>query len=268
MAKGGEQVSNEIINVPGRMKGCNPSHPGTLLRAMFVPAQLAALPPPPSEYDAHNGFDGYRMFLNDTYGDCVVAEFANAITGLTFATLGSPTDIKDSDVKANYFAQTGGRDNGLDLASALDYWNKHGLIDAEGKLHKPDVYGGVDPQNIAEFDTANYYCDGLDIAIATPGSFMNSEDGDVVDWTSSRSPGPITHCVGISGKNGDGNYKLITWAGIRWATPRWVVACCSEAWARPLMSDRLCPNGVTLEGFDITELRRQFAVFQGKPIPA
>ena len=257
-------MSNEPPT-PGRMKGCNPSHPGTLARSMFVPTQLANLPPPPSEYDAHGGCEAYRMFGNSQYGDCVVAEFANAVTGLTFATLGSPTPINEKDVIENYFAQTGGRDIGLDLASALDYWNQYGLIDAAGKLHKPEVYGGVDPQNIAEFDLANFYCDGLDIAIATPSSFMNSNDGDVVDWTSSRSPGQIDHCVSISGKNADGNFKLITWGGVRWATPRWIVACCAEAWARPLMSDRLCPNGVTIEGFDMAELKRQFAVFQGIP---
>lgn len=256
-------MSNEPPTL-GRMKGCRPSPSGVLMRALFVPTHLANLPPPPAEYDAHNGCDAYRMFLNDTYGDCVVAEFANAITGLTFATLGSPTDINDSDVKNNYFSQTGGRDVGLNLAEALDYWNKYGLIDAAGKLHKPDVYGGVDPENSEEFDLANFYCDGLDIAISTPSSFMNSEDGDVVDWNSRSSPGPIDHCVSISGKNADENYKLITWGGIRWATPRWIVACCGEAWARPLMSDRLCPNGKTIEGFDVDELQRQFAVFQGK----
>jgi hypothetical protein len=206
------------------------------------------------------------MFLNDTYGDCVVAQFANAITGLTFATLGKPTDIKDSDVKANYFNQTGGSDSGLNLADALDYWNQYGLVDASGKLHKPDVYGGVDPSDLDGFDMACYYCDGLDIAISTPSSFMNSDDGDTLDWTGGR-PGPVDHCVGISGRRDDGCFKLITWGGIRWVTPRWIEACTGEAWATPLTMDRLTPNGVTVEGFDLLELKRQFAVFQGKPIP-
>ena len=251
---------------PRRMKGCRPSPAGKLLRALFIPAHLANLPPPPKSYDAHNGCTAYRMFLNDSLGICVVAEFANTITGLTYATLGKPTDINDSDVRENYFNQTGGRDNGLDLASALDYWNRYGLVDADGKLHKPDVYGGVDPQDIDGFDLANYYCDGLDIAISTPSSFMNSDNGDTLDWSGGR-PGPIDHCVAISGKREDGCFKLITWGGIRWVTPRWIEACTGEAWARPLMLDRLCPNGVTLEGFDMLELNRQFAVFQGKPIP-
>jgi hypothetical protein len=248
-----------------RMKGCLPSRPGQLARSVFIPAHLANLPPPPASYDAHNGFDSYRMFLNDTYGDCVVAQFANAITGLTFATLGKPTNILDSDIKANYFAQTGGRDTGLNLTDALDYWNQYGLRDATGKLHKPDIYGGVDPQDIDGFNLACYYCDGLDIAISCPRSFDDSEDGDVVDWTSKSSPGPIDHCVGISGRNDDGNFKLITWGGIRWATPRFIVGCVGEAHAIPLIGDRLKPEGVTLEGFDLTELKRQFAVYQNKP---
>lgn len=248
-----------------RLKGCLPSPAGKLMRAVFMPAHMANLPPPPSSYDAHSGFDAYRMFLNDTYGDCVVAQFANAITGLTFATLGKPTNILDSDVKENYFNQTGGRDIGLNLSDALDYWNQHGLRDATGRLHRPDVYGGVDPDDIDSFNTACYYCDGLDIAISTPSSFMNSDDGDVVDWSSKSSPGPIDHCVGISGRNEDGNFKLITWGGIRWATPRWIRACTGEALATPLTLDRLKPDGVTLEGFDLAELKRQFAVFQNRP---
>ena len=258
-----ENDPNESLRVPGRMKGCLPSSPDKLMRALFIPTHLANLPPPPAEYDADGGCNQYRMFGNDQLGDCVVAEFANTILGLTYATLGTPTNILDSDVKKNYFNQTGGRDSGLNLADALDYWNKYGLVDATGRLHKPDVYGGVDPQNIEEFDLACYYCDGLDIAISTPSSFMNSEDGDVVDWPRGN-PGGIDHCVRISGKNEDGNYKLITWGGIRWATPRWIVACTGEAWATPLIGDRLKHDGVTIEGFDITELRRQFAVFQGK----
>jgi hypothetical protein len=236
------------------------------MKSVFIPAHLANLPPPPTVYDAHNGFKGYRMFLNDTYGDCVVAAYANDITGLTFATLGVATDIRDSDIKKNYSAQTGGSDSGLNLAAALDYWNQYGLVDALGKLHKPDVYGGVDSQDITGFDLACYYCDGLDIAISTPSSFMNSDDGDVLDWTGGR-PGPIDHCVWVSGRREDGCFKLITWGGIRWVTPRWIAACTGEAWARPLTGDRLKPDGKTLEGFDLLELRRQFAVYQGKPIP-
>ena len=248
-----------------RFKGCNPSPAGRMMASVFLPTHLANLPPPPPVYDAHNGCHAYRTFLNDQYGDCVVAAFCNNITGLTFATLGSPTNINDADVKKNYFAQTGGRDSGLDLASALDYWNAHGLVDAAGKLHKPDIYGGVDPQDLTGFDLACYYCDGLDIAIATPRSFMDSNDGDTLDWTGGRAGG-IDHCVWISGRREDGCYKLITWGGIRWVTPAWIAACTGEAWATPLIGDRLKPNGVTLEGFDLDELKRQFAVFQGKPI--
>jgi hypothetical protein len=261
-----QEWSEEMILNPTeqRMKGCNPSPAGKLMRAMFVPTSLANLPPPPPDYDAHNGCNKYRYFLNNSLGDCVVAQYANAITGLTFATLGTPTNINDSDVRSNYFAQTGGRDSGLDLASALDYWNQHGLVDANGKLHKPDIYGGVDPQNIEEFDMANYYCDGLDIAIATPSSFMNSNDGDTLDWTGGN-PGGIDHCVGISGRRADGCFKLITWGGIRWVTPNWIKACTGEAWATPLTADRLTTNLRTVEGFDVAELKRQFAVFQGKP---
>lgn len=258
-------IEDTTYRMASRKKGCRPSKPGVLMRSLFVPTHLAALPPPPDEYDADGGCNEYRMFLNDSLGICVVAEFANTILGLTYATRGKPTNIKDSDVRANYFAQTGNRDTGLDLASALDYWNRYGLVDAAGVLHRPDVYGGVDPQNIDQFNTACYYCDGLDIAIATPSSFMNSDDGDVVDWPRGN-PGGIDHCVRISGRRkSDGCFKLITWGGIRWATERWIVACTGEAWATPLIGDRLAPNLQTIEGWNLDELKRQFAVFQGKP---
>ena len=253
------------IEVPGRMKGCNPSSPGKLMRAVYIPAHLADLPPPPSIYDAHNGFAGYQMFGNSTYGDCVVARFCNSILGLTFAADGAPCTITEKNATDNYFAQTGGADSGLNLADALDYWNQNGLRDAAGKLHKPDVYGGVDPQDIDGFNTACYYCDGLDIAISTPRSFMNSNDGDTLDWTGGR-PGPVDHCVGIAGRRADGCWKLITWGGIRWVTDTWISACTGEAWATPLTTDRLTPGGVTVEGFDLQELQRQFAVFQNKPL--
>jgi hypothetical protein len=193
------------------------------------------------------------------------ARFANAILGLTFAARGHAVGINDSDVRSNYFDQTGGSDSGLNLADALDYWNRNGLRDASGNLHKPNVYGGVDPTDLAGFDLACYYCDGLDIAISTPHSFMQSNDGDTLDWTRGN-PGPIDHCVGISGRRADGCFKLITWGGIRWVTPRWIAACTGEAWATPLTADRLAANLRTVEGWDLDELKRQFAVFQGQPI--
>ena len=253
------------IEVPGRMKGCHPSDPIVHARAMFLAPHLADLPPPPKEYDCYKGFRSFKMFLNDQLGDCVVARFCNSILGLSYATTGAAVTINDSDVRANYFAQTGGSDSGLNLADALSYWNQNGLIDAAGALHKPGVYGSI-PNDLGIFDVANYYFQGLDIAIATPRSFMQSNDGDVVDWNSHMSPGGIDHCVGIGEKNADGNYELITWAGVRWATPRFVTACVGERWATPLTMDRLAPNGESIDGFDLAELQRQFAIFQGKPL--
>jgi hypothetical protein len=249
-----------------RMKGCRPSHPGKLMRALYLPAHIANLPPPPSSYDAHSGFSGYRTFLNDRLGDCVVAEWANDIIGLAHAT-GKAVNIADAAVRENYFTQTGGADNGLELADAMDFWNRYGLKDTDGKLHKVGVYGGVDPDDIAAFDAACYYFDGLNVAIATNNTFMSSDDGELLDWSGGRA-GDIDHCVGITGKRGDGCFKLTTWGGVRWVTPKWIMACVGEAWARPLMNDRLCPNGATIEGFDLAELNRQFAVFQQKPLPA
>ena len=193
----------------------------------------------------------------------MVARFANATLGLTFAATGTAVSFNDSDIKENYFAQTGGWDAGLPLDKALAYWNQSGLKDSTGKLHKPGIYGGVDPRIPEHVDYAAYYFQGLDAAISTPRSFMNSGDGDVVDWNSASSPGPVDHCVGLGGLNADGNRELITWGGIRWATPRFIDACVGELWAAPKDNDRLRPDGKTIDGWDQDELDRQWAIFAG-----
>jgi hypothetical protein len=260
-----------------RLKGCNPSPRRLLARANNMAKYVMALPPPPVEFDATKGFDAFRMFGNDQYGDCTEAENGNAICGLTAASRGLPIYISDQTIEKTYFAQTGGSDSGLDIGSNLDYENVHGLRDSCGGIHKPGPHGSIDATNLAEFAVACYYFGRLKLGIATPPMFMNSNDGDVVDWPIGRNPGGMDHCVLVCGRkimNGSPHWKLITWGGVRWVNDGFIVECCGnvgEAWAVYNCPDRLKPDGRTIEGFREQDLLDDWEVFNGrtpKPRPA
>ncbi len=261
---------------PMRKKGFTPTPEGRrlLARARNMFEFIAQLPPPPTEFDATNGFDGFQIFYNDRLGDCVKAEDANAALGLTFGATGTACNISPEEVKKDYFIETGGRDSGLDLATDMDWDNQHGLADVTGKIHQPGKYGSVDATNITEFAYCCYYFKRMKIGIATPSSLMNSSNGDLLDWTPGRNPGPCDHCVLVCGckiVNNVRYWKLVTWGGIRWVTDNWLIWCCGkvgEAWATYGDKDLVNPvTGKTIDGWDGAELEKYWAIFHNQPVP-
>ena len=255
-----------------RLRGCNPSPPRLLARANNMVKYVAALAPPPAEFDSTVGFSAFQMFLNDEYGDCTEAENGNAICGLTAASRGAPVYIGNSEIRKNYLAQSP-NDSGIDIATNLAYEDRHGLVDENGRVHQPGPYGTVDASNIAEFATASYYFGRLKLGIATPSQFYNAANNGVVDWPAGHYGGQMDHCVLCTGRqlvNGKPHWKIVTWGGICWVNDAFIVECCGkvgEAWAVYNCPDRLKPEGVTIEGFREADLLYDWAIFKGLPLP-
>ena len=255
---------------PVRRTGCKPTPRTVLARASFMPRYLTSLPVPPASFDATKDFGGFRMFLNDTLGDCVIAENANAIRGLTYATYGTPVEISDADVRTDYFAQTGGADTGLSLGENLAYENAHGLIDAQGRVHKPGPYGTVDPTHIGEFAKASFYFRRLKLAVAAKPLNDYLDQGGQMDgllkYTGTKRS-DIDHCVGVYGRKlySSGSFwKLVTWGGVIWVNDDFIVNCCGEAWATYAAPDAFL-DGKTFDGFSQDDLMADWDAFNGRP---
>src|ERR1035437_8520864 len=135
-----------------KLTGCYQSSPVVLARAVALGYHLRNLAPAPPIFDGTGAFTKFQMFLNDTYGDCVMAESANALLGLTAgASGGTPTMVSNSEVSKEYFSLTGGRDNGLNIAEELAWETTNGLQDVNGVRHPCGPYGTVDPTDAEQF---------------------------------------------------------------------------------------------------------------------
>jgi len=84
--------------------------------------------PPAAPYNFDDDLPPFQleMFLNDTLNDCVMAARAHHTIRLSWDGVHPLMNISDSDVSVQYYAETGGPDDGLDLASSLDEWKTSG----------------------------------------------------------------------------------------------------------------------------------------------
>jgi hypothetical protein len=256
--------------VERRLKGARLSNHLFALAAPSISRRIKALPPPPAVFDGSKGFDAFKMGLNDTLGDCVVAEDANFVAAMTFAAAGSPTYIPDDNIRSTYFTETDGSDSGLDLGTDLQYQSQHGLLDAKGHAHPCGIFASVSPQDWDAFVKALYYFKSLKLAVSTPDNFMNASPGCVVDATGYM--GPVDHCIGAYGRDAHGNITVASWAMRFAVTPAFIAAGCGEAWVRPADPDLVNPaTGKTYDGYTLADLQSEFADFSGgnpPPSPA
>ena len=134
----------------------------------------ANLPPLPPEFDidAKLNVTDTRMYLNDTYGDCVEAGSCHMINRFEIFECGAIPNIPDADVEAQYFKETGGADSGLVLLDHLKLWKNTGLTFG-GKTYTIDAFAGIDWKNHTEFAYAVYLLGGVYIGMMVPKFFMD-----------------------------------------------------------------------------------------------
>ena len=104
------------------------------------------LPLLPVHYDvdeAVGGIANNRMFLNDQYGDCVIAARAHQTFRFEKFEQGRQIEILDQEVKDQYFDETGGGDWGLVLLSSLNSWRNDGWP-VGGKNYTIYAFAAVD----------------------------------------------------------------------------------------------------------------------------
>ena len=208
-----------------------------------------------------------RIYLNDQYGDCVIAGKLHQLGVYSANNYGAAKVILATDAEAlqQYHAICGPGDNGCFIGAVLDYWMKKGLK-AGGKLYPLDGYAGVDASNLVLLKTAIHIFGSVTFGIDLPAAWLNTDDGEEWDVTSSRSVGG--HDVPAVGYSKRG-VVISTWGGLRtitWAaleSGRYIDECyvqLSPAWYD---DDRLAPSG-----FDVEGLRAALDKFKAGELPA
>lgn len=221
----------------------------------------AATPPPAVvDYSAKALPAIARVYLNDTYGDCVIAGKMHqlGIWSGNDSDSGGLVTATDQEVEQQYVGICGPGDQGCVITDVLDYFQKQGL-QAGGKTYTIDGYVAVDWQNQLEVQVALYLFGSLTLGINLPGDWLNTSDGGVWQPTNSRIVGG--HDVCAVGYNTLG-VVICTWGGLRTITwpafqsTRWLEECYAQLAPLWYNDDRLAPCGIdadTLQA-DLTKL--------------
>lgn len=170
------------------------------------------------------------------------------------------TAVSDYSASTGYNPTTGEGDNGTEIRAALEYRQKTGIIDTEGKRHKIGPYVALEPGNLEHFLEAIFFFEGIPLGLniqeAQMDQFNQAEaSGKVPVWGYvPGSPEVGGHCVPAMGRP-----NLHAFAGISWALRVFLEATfmekqCEEAWAY-VTPERLSKvTGKTYEGASESQL--------------
>ncbi len=218
------------------------------LARYFNPSQMRTPPPASVDYATKAMPALRRMYLNDQYGDCVIASRAHGFGVWTGNDLGTPLLATDAEILSAYHTICGAGDNGCQMTDVLDYTKSTGLM-LGGTRHKIDGYVSVDTRNQLLTQVAIYLFGGLAIGFNLPQEWVdNAREGAIWDTPKSlKSPGG--HEVYIIDFNQIG-VRVATWSLLITITYRALAntqifqecyAMLSKDWYN---DDRVAPCGV------------------------
>lgn len=192
-------------------------------------------PPPPKSYDfdvKHTGIPT-PMFGNDVLGDCVIAGRAHQTLRFEDIEQGSVLMISDSDVKREYFKETGGADSGLVVLDSLNEWRLSGWT-VKRKRYMIRAYAQLDPKNHDQVRRAIYADIGIGLGLQLPKSaqqqIQTGQPWDVTSGPSAKAGSWGGHYVYVCGYNPTGPV-CVTWGQKQQMTWRWLDKYCDEAYA-------------------------------------
>jgi len=167
-------------------------------RTLKLSTILKALPPIPPTFDIDAQYPGFvddNMYLNDTYGDCVIAGRGHATLRFERFEQGKIIPIGDSDISTEYFKETGGGDTGLVMLDSLNEWRQTGWK-AANETYKIHAFASVDWTNHIEVMAAIYLMEGIYLGFQVPQSALDQFKAKHV-WDVVPDDGGIQggHCI-------------------------------------------------------------------------
>jgi hypothetical protein len=203
-----------------------------------------------------------HMYLNDQYGDCVIAGKGHAVGVWTGNESGTSVIATDDEIYSAYQTICGPGDNGCDISAVLDYMKATGIT-LGGQKHVIDGYVAVDWTNQDEVKTALFLFGALTIGVNLPAAWEQSND--IWDVTNSRIIGghDVT-CVGYNSTgvviSTWGSLRTITWAAF--TSKHWVDECYAMLSPDWYSKDNIAPSGL-----DVTTLKTDLEKLGNGTIP-
>jgi len=206
--------------------GRNRPKPGQMKLHMRNVLNLSKLPTPPTtcSYSPAAATALSQMYLNDQYGDCVIAGMAHTVGVLTGnsgvgSTIFTPAQIVSlySDIGGFNPENPQATDNGCDEVTAWTYWKNTG---APAGANKIAGWISVDGTNPAEYTAACWLFENLLFGVELPDSWISpfpSEPGFV--WDAGVSDPDNGHCFLGVDYYPDGSVAIDTWGMLGRITP-------------------------------------------------
>ncbi len=228
-------------------------------------SEAAAAPVLPESVDWYSKAQAsvQRVYLNDRYGDCVIAGKYHQVGMWTANESGTAVLGTDNEVLSMYHTICGPGDNGCDISQVLKYQQNKGLP-FNGQIHKIDAFVSVDNAKQDLVKASMAIAASLSLGIDLPGAWEQSND--VWDVTNSRVVGG--HDVPTGGYDKD-YVTILTWGGkrrITWAafTSRNYITECYLS----LSPDWYAAAGVAPNGIDAATLKADLTAIANGQIPS
>lgn len=203
-----------------------------------------------------------HMFLNDTYGCCVISDRYHSVGVWTANSQGTPIIGTDQEVLNTYrIWNPGNQDNGCVITDVLDYARDRG-IQVAGQTHKIAGYVSVDWTNWDETLVALYLTGANPIGINLPEAWTQNSIWDV---TNTQIVGG--HDVPNVGAEQDG-IIISSWGRLykitkaAWTSRNWL-----EEHYCVLAPDWFNPNGLAPNMLDVATLQADLQDLAQNNIP-
>lgn len=248
-----------VSKFPGRALGLLPARHDARTYSLR-PVLSSRLPDPPTVADWSLNVP-YRMWRNDTLGDCAFAAHAALVSTWTKASQGVVV-LTDDEVVANYAAVTGydpaagANDDGTVLLNMLQFWRRVGLSRPGQTLDYLTAYGSISPQDIPSIKRAIAYLGGVLAGIQVPRGFMTLPFGN--SWDITKLSGidlePVGgHAIAVTGYSPYGVF-FNTWGNRTFMTWRTFSVIADEAYGLLSRENWLGIPGTSPKGEDFDAL--------------
>jgi YD repeat-containing protein len=189
----------------------------------------------PAEYDfdVSHAAVPTPMFGNDTLGDCVIAGRAHQTLRFEWIEQKTLIAITDTEVKRQYFKETGGPDSGLVVLDSLKSWRRTGWI-AATKRYKIKAFAEINATNQTEVKRAVFMDVGVGLGLSLPNAampqFHAGKPWEVVAGPNGKPNPNNGHYVYVSGYTQVGPV-CVTWGRKQQMTWAFLQRYCDEAYA-------------------------------------
>jgi hypothetical protein len=241
----------------GLKLGRLPSPPDAVQFKFASYADLTALPTPPAKGFGHYGLvKSWPMFLNDQLGDCVIAgaqhqeQLYHAQANTTIS-LSDQSALKNYEAWGHYNPNDPNSDEGTDMAYAAEQWRRHGMVDAQGKMHRIAAYTELQPANVNQLKVAGYLFTAVGIGIQFPNFAMDQFNaGQPWDLPKRGANTDIEggHYIPMVGVAPNRNIYVVTWGKRIEMTPAFYQRYGDIAIVH--YSQEMLINAKSLDGFD------------------